>query len=204
MIIENHCSPTISWESNPHVRLFRAWVFLCLALGLHVTDEATTGFLSVYNPTVIALRKTWGWVPMPVFSFEVWLIGLILAVAALLGLSVFVLRGARWMRPLAYLFAALMIAVSPPLIERGNLGWFKSEPLAILMFVAASYLLLTVFDKERDVSSKIFRAAAAGFCAGYSSAAWGGGDYFTAAFGLLLVILPFVNVDLSAFSPARF
>ena len=28
------------------------------------------------------------------------------------------------------LFAALMIAVSPPLIERGNLGWFKSEPLA--------------------------------------------------------------------------
>ena len=110
MISENHCSPTKHWESNAHVRLFRAWVFLCLALGLHVTDEASTGFLSVYNPTVIALRKTWGWVPMPVFSFEVWLVGLILAVAALLGLSVFVLRGARWMRPLAYLFAALMIA----------------------------------------------------------------------------------------------
>ena len=36
----------------------------------------------------------------------------------------------------AGLFAAIIFAVSPPLIERGNLGWFKSEPLAILLFVA--------------------------------------------------------------------
>ena len=102
----------------------------------------------------------------------------------------------------AGLFAALMIAVSPPLIERGNLGWFKSEPLAILMFVAASYLLLTVFDKERTLTNKIFRAAAAGFCAGYSSAAWGGGDYFSAAFGLFFLLVPFLNFDLPSVSPA--
>jgi hypothetical protein len=28
----------------------RAWVTLCLALALHVTDEALTGFLDVYIP----------------------------------------------------------------------------------------------------------------------------------------------------------
>jgi dolichyl-diphosphooligosaccharide--protein glycosyltransferase len=102
----------------------------------------------------------------------------------------------------AGMFAALMIAVSPPLIERGNLGWFKSEPLAILLFVAASYLLLTVFDKERGMADKVLRGAAAGFFAGYSSAAWGGGDYFSGAFGLFFILVPFLNFDLASVSPS--
>jgi len=89
-------------------RLFRAWILLCLALALHVTDEASTGFLSVYNPTVVALRKTWRWFPMPVFTFEVWLTGLVLPVVLLLCVSPWILRGARWPRPLAYAFAIMM------------------------------------------------------------------------------------------------
>ena len=102
----------------------------------------------------------------------------------------------------AGLFSALMIAVSPPLIERGNLGWYKSEPLAILLFVLSAYLVLTLFDKERNMKSRIFRGLLAGFLTGYANTAWGGGDYFTAAFGLLLVLLPFINVDLASFTPA--
>lgn len=102
----------------------------------------------------------------------------------------------------AGLFSALMIAVSPPLIERGNLGWFKSEPLAILLFVLASYLVLTLFDKERSLRSRVFRGVLAGFLAGYANTAWGGGDYFSAAFGLLFVILPFMSVDLASIAPA--
>lgn len=110
MITEKHHPQATTRSSTPQIRLFRAWVFLCLALGLHVTDEATTGFLSVYNPTVIALRKNWAWLPLPVFRFDVWLAGLILATTALLCLSLFVLRGARWLRPLAYAFAVTMLA----------------------------------------------------------------------------------------------
>ncbi|MDV3244613.1 MAG: hypothetical protein LYZ66_05505 [Nitrososphaerales archaeon] len=102
----------------------------------------------------------------------------------------------------AGLFSSLMVAVSPPLIERGNLGWFKSEPLAILLFVAASYLVLTLFDKERGLRSRVLRGVTAGFLAGYANTAWGGGDYFSAAFGLLFVLLPFMNVDLASISPA--
>jgi dolichyl-diphosphooligosaccharide--protein glycosyltransferase len=102
----------------------------------------------------------------------------------------------------AGLFAALMIAVSPPLIERGNLGWFKSEPLCILLAVAAGYLMLTVFDKERSMRSKVLRAASAGLLTGYAATAWGGGDYFTGAFGILFVLLPFIDLDLASISPA--
>ena len=102
----------------------------------------------------------------------------------------------------AGLFAALMFAVSPPLIERGNLGWFKSEPLAILLFVTASYLMLTVFDKERAVRSRIIRGLMGGILIGYANTAWGGGDYFSAAFGLIFMVIPFLNLDVGAYTPA--
>ena len=90
--------------------LLNAWIALCLALALHVTDEAVTGFLSVYNPTVMAMRARLPWLPLPIFRFDLWLGGLIAAIALLLALSFFVAQGARWMRPIAYLFAFLMIA----------------------------------------------------------------------------------------------
>jgi len=102
----------------------------------------------------------------------------------------------------AGLFAALMFAVSPPIIERGNLGWFKSEPLAILLFVTASYLMLTVFDKERNTHSRIVRGLVGGLLIGYANTAWGGGDYFSAAFGLVFVVIPFLNLDIGGYTPA--
>jgi len=37
-----------------------AWVLLCIATAVQVTDEALTGFLSVYNPAVVALRVKLG------------------------------------------------------------------------------------------------------------------------------------------------
>ncbi|HZM11736.1 MAG TPA: hypothetical protein VFC15_16125, partial [Candidatus Limnocylindrales bacterium] len=80
-----------------------------MALALHVTDEATTGFLDVYNPTVIALRAKLGWWPMPTFEFRGWLFGLIAACVVLLGLSVVVFRGARWIWGFAYFFATVML-----------------------------------------------------------------------------------------------
>jgi hypothetical protein len=95
---------------DPHARLFWAWIALCLALALHVIDEASTGFLGVYNPSVRALRQRWPWLPLPVFTFGIWLAGLVLAVVLLLYLSVFVLRGAGWIRPLGYVFAFVMLA----------------------------------------------------------------------------------------------
>ncbi len=102
----------------------------------------------------------------------------------------------------AGLFAALVFAVSPPLIERGNLGWFKSEPLAILLFVAASYLMLGVFDKERSVRGRVVWGLLSGAMIGYANTAWGGGDFFSGAFALVFLLVPFLNLDLAAFSPA--
>jgi uncharacterized protein with HXXEE motif len=87
-----------------------AWVALCLALAVHVADEALTGFLSVYNPAARAIRERLPFLPLPTFTFEVWLTGLILAVLLLLSLSPFAFQGARWMVPLSYAFGVMMFA----------------------------------------------------------------------------------------------
>lgn len=102
----------------------------------------------------------------------------------------------------AGLFAGLVTAVSPPLIERGNLGWFKSEPLALFLFVSASYLFLTIFDAETKTRSRLIRSVVAGLLIGYSNTAWGGALYFSVAFGILFVLLPFMDLDLSNIAPA--
>ena len=105
--------PATSAATSPRVitpRLGRAWIALCFALALHVTDEALTGFLSVYNPTVVALRSRLGWWPMPTFAFREWLTGLVVAVCIGLALSPLFFHGGRPIRPLAWFLAVVMIA----------------------------------------------------------------------------------------------
>jgi hypothetical protein len=128
-----------------------AWVALCACFVLHVIDEALTDFLSVYNPTVLALRKQIQWLPLPTFSFESWLAGLLLVNALLLLLAPYAFRGVRWMRPLAYGFAGIMILngfghvlgtiagqTVPSVRFPGPMPGFYSSPL---LLAAAIYLL---------------------------------------------------------------
>ena len=95
--------------STRSVNFGLAWLLLCVAFCGHVTDEALTGFLAVYNPTVLAVRDRYPWFPMPTFEFREWLIGLIAANIILLALSPFAFRGARWLRPFAYFYAGVML-----------------------------------------------------------------------------------------------
>ncbi len=81
---------------------------LALALGLHVADEALTGFLPVYNLTVTSIRERVPWVPLPTFTFPVWLGGLIAGVALLLALTPLAFRGSRGLRLAAYPLGVLM------------------------------------------------------------------------------------------------
>jgi hypothetical protein len=85
------------------------WLALCAAFALHVADEALTGFLNVYNPTVLAMEQRWGWFPMPTFGFREWLVGLIVGWAILVCLSPAAFHGATWLRPIAWIYAAIML-----------------------------------------------------------------------------------------------
>jgi hypothetical protein len=154
MMTPHHTLLAIGLAAFPHAQFFWAWISLCLALALHVADEASTGFLSVYNPTVLVLRKKLPWFPLPVYTFGVWLAGLIAVNILLLCLSVFVLRGALWMRPLGYIFALIMFAnglvhivgtifgrTVASIRFRRPMPGFYSSPFVLL---ASAYLLCTL------------------------------------------------------------
>jgi len=122
-----------------------AWVGLALALGLHVTDEALTGFLPVYNSIVEGLRAKYSWVPLPTFTFRVWLGGLILGVLLLLALTPIVTRGARWIRVVSLILGVIMTGNA-----LGHMGasvyWGRLAPgvySAPILLISALALLIT-------------------------------------------------------------
>ncbi|MCH8022938.1 MAG: hypothetical protein IH932_04260, partial [Thaumarchaeota archaeon] len=96
----------------------------------------------------------------------------------------------------AGLLAALAVSVAPPLIQRGALGWFKSEPLALLLTLAASYIFLTMFDSKIGMRGTIMRGLFAGSLLGFANTTWGGAQFFVIVFGLLFIVSPFLKVDL--------
>jgi hypothetical protein len=85
------------------------WVGLTLALAVHVWDEASHDFPSLYNPIALRIRQAAPFLPVPVFTFRVWLAGLIGAIVLLLGLSLFVFKVASWTRAGSYVFGAIML-----------------------------------------------------------------------------------------------
>lgn len=139
------------------VRRWRAaWIGLALALGLHVADEAMTGFLPVYNDIVGGIRARHAWVPLPTFTFPVWLGGLVLAVLLLLALTPVVARGARWIRMVSLVLACVMIGNA-----LGHLGasvyWGRIAPGAcsspVLLFAALALLITATVVRRTDAGA---------------------------------------------------
>ena len=94
----------------------------------------------------------------------------------------------------AGLFASLFFAVSLPILLRGSLGWFKSEPLGIFYAILGLYLFLSGIKSENKkiAFSKIILG---GVIMTFSMASWGGNQFFIIPIGLFILVLPFVRKD---------
>ena len=123
-----------------------SWIALTLALAVHVTDEALTNFLSVYNPTVLAIRRQVSFLPLPTFTFRVWLSGLVVGIILLVALSPFAFREARWIMFAAYVLGFFMIVnalqhiAASIYMGRAMPGVYSSP----LLLACSIYLLLSV------------------------------------------------------------
>jgi hypothetical protein len=127
-----------------------AWLVLALAIALHVTDEALNGFLPFYNSIIESLRESYPWVPLPTFSFPVWLTGLVIGVLVLLALSPLVFAGSTFLRPVSYVLGVLMTGNA-----LGHIGasiyWGILAPGVLsspILLLAALALLITT-DRDR-------------------------------------------------------
>lgn len=94
----------------------------------------------------------------------------------------------------AGLFASLFFALSPPIIVRGTIGWFKSEPLGLFYGILGVYLFLSgLKSKNRKVA--IAKLTGGGFFLAIGFASWGGVEFFLLPIGLFIIILPFLRKD---------
>lgn len=140
-----------------------AWWLLCLALVAHCADEALTDFLSYYNATVLTLYGHFWWFPRMDMDFREWATMLVVAIAALLLLTPFAYRNAPFLRPIAYVFAGIMLLngmahiaftilghTVPSVTFVGTAPGFYSSPL---LLAGAIYLLLRLRGAAKDFAS---------------------------------------------------
>ena len=137
-----------------------AWLIFCAALALHVTDEAITGFLTVYNRTILAIRPP-GWRFPFIFDFETWLTWLLAGIALLFALSPLFWRGVNWVRVLASILAVLVGILNALAHITGTIlghtvtsvrfprpmPGFYSSPFLLL---ASGYLLFRLAQSRRE------------------------------------------------------
>lgn len=125
-----------------------AWMAFALAVALHVADEARHDFLSVYNPNARMLRRRFH-IPVPVFTFRVWLTGLILGISLLLLLSPLAFRGAHWIRIAAVVLAVIvglgnaLLHIGASLRYRRRMAGVLSSPV---LLAAGAWLLLSCWS----------------------------------------------------------
>ncbi len=87
-----------------------AWALMISAISVHVLDEAVTDFLPFYNGLALNLNERLGFSLLPVFSFEIWLGGLIAGIVICFSITPLVNRGGRFIRTFVFLLGMLMVA----------------------------------------------------------------------------------------------
>ncbi|MGB9031785.1 MAG: HXXEE domain-containing protein [Acidobacteriaceae bacterium] len=122
-----------------------AWIAFAIAVALHVADEARHDFLATYNPSALAIRRRLH-IPFfpPVFTFRVWLSGLIVGVCLLLALSPLAFHGVHWIRVVA-LPLAILIGLGNGLGHIGGSLYYRRWMAGILsspaLLIAGTWLL---------------------------------------------------------------
>ena len=94
----------------------------------------------------------------------------------------------------AGLLASLFFAISPIIIMRGTLGWFKSEPLGLFYGLLAIYLLISAIKSDKGKVS-VAKITGAGILLAFGLASWGGIQFFILPIGIFFIILPFIRKD---------
>jgi len=94
----------------------------------------------------------------------------------------------------AGLFASLLFAISVPIIIRGFMGWFKSEPLGLFYGLFGLYLFLSGIksDNKKITVSKLIGG---GILMAFGLASWGGIQFFVIPIGIFIFVFPFLRRD---------
>ncbi len=138
-------------ESNQRFGIY--WLAFGYTLALHVLDEASHDFLSVYNPNALAIRRAVPFLRVPVFTFQSWVGTLLLFLTLWLALAPLAFLGIKWVRTLA-VPAALLVGVlngSAHIVSSIYLKrWMPGVYSSPLLLLAGSLLLRSALAKRGE------------------------------------------------------
>jgi hypothetical protein len=134
-------------------RLSISWLFLIVSLTLHVIDEALNNFLDFYNPLGLKIKEHISFIPLPTFTFRIWISGLSIGVVLLLLMTPFIYDRNRFFIPVAKIFSILMILnglahiIGSIYYDRILPGLFSSP---ILIIFSAYFILVLILNKKES------------------------------------------------------
>ena len=94
----------------------------------------------------------------------------------------------------AGLFSALLFSISLPVIVRGQIGWFKSEPLGLFYGLLGVYLFLSGIKSENRKIA-FAKLMGGGIFLGLGLSAWGGIQFLLLPLAIFFLALPFFRKD---------
>jgi dolichyl-diphosphooligosaccharide--protein glycosyltransferase len=94
----------------------------------------------------------------------------------------------------AGLFAAILYSISVPILLRGTIGWFKSEPLGLFYGLLGLYFFLSGIKSENKKIA-IIKLILGGIILAFGLASWGGIQFFVIPIGMFILVMPFVRKD---------
>ena len=94
----------------------------------------------------------------------------------------------------AGLFSALLFSISLPILIRGPIGWFKSEPLGLFFGLLTVYFLLSGINSQNKKIA-FAKLIGAGIFTTFSISTWGGNQFFIIPLGIFFLALPFLRTD---------
>jgi len=174
-IVENGYSEYFDWHDDkswyPGGRNISATSQVMLHMTAAVTYQIFGGDLSLYDFTIL----------FPVIFGSLTVIVIFALVRVIGGTT-------------AGLFAAILYSVSLPILLRGTIGWFKSEPLGIFYGILGLYFFLSGIKSENKKIA-ISKLIVGGIILGIGLASWGGIQFFVIPIGMFILVLPFVRKD---------
>lgn len=132
---------------NP--RFGAAWFLFALSLVLHVVDEANHNFLAYYNPNARMIRERFH-IPIPLFTFQTWILSLGIGITLLLLLTPSAFRGARWLRWIAVPLA-IVVGIFNAFGHIGSSFYYHQFMPGVysspILLASATFLLISVRSK---------------------------------------------------------
>ena len=181
-IVENGFSEYFQWHDT------KSWYLPEDFSGISGRDVSATSQIMLHSTAAITYQIFGG--NSPLYDFTI----LFPAVIGSLTVVVIFALVRLFAGTAAGLFASLLFAVSLPIILRGSIGWFKSEPLGIFYGLLGLYLFLSAIRSENKKVAAL-KIIFGGMIMAFGMASWGGNQFFIIPIGLFILALPFLRKD---------